>query len=169
MEIASLSPLEINETRDPSLLTPIPMPQTAPARSASFAAMQDSKPPSSGRMSRSASASKLSQMAKESGSKSKNRKYDPDSDLRTDIETCRQALELFLASRMRESETLLKGGDPKMERLYIASGYGLIQSVKAFMSFEDKVRFLIHFYILVLLAHNNIFWVLQHIGSLHGD
>jgi hypothetical protein len=40
--------------------------------------------------------------------------------------------------------------------LYIVSGYGLIQSVKAFMSFEDKVRFLMPFYIQVLLAHENI-------------
>jgi hypothetical protein len=140
------------------------MPQTAPARSASFAAMQDSKPPSSARMSRSASASKLSQMAKEGGSKSKNRKYDADSDLRTDIETCRQALELFLASRMRESETLLKESDPKMERLYIVSGHGLIQSVKAFMSFEDKVRFPISFYIVVLLAHNSILFAFYRIS-----
>ena len=50
------------------------------------------------------------------------------------------ALQLFLESRMLESEQLLKEGDPKFERLYIATGYGLIQSVKAFMSFEDKVR-----------------------------
>ncbi|PVF92998.1 hypothetical protein CPB86DRAFT_809145 [Serendipita vermifera] len=39
---------------------------------------------------------------------------------------------------MLESEQLLKEGDPKLERLYIATGYGLIQSVKAFMSFEEK-------------------------------
>lgn len=65
--------------------------------------------------------------------------YKPDAALRPDIEECRLALQLFLESRMLESEQLLKEGDPKLERLYISTGYGLIQSVKAFMSFEDKV------------------------------
>lgn len=138
---ATLEPLKTNGTDSPVLSTFVQGPKTAPAGSASFATMQEAKPPLSTRMSRSASANKLSQKAKESGSKAKNRAYDPDSDLRPDIETCRQSLELFLASRMGESEALLREGDPKLERLYIASGYGLIQSVKAFMSFEDKVRF----------------------------
>ncbi|KIM24629.1 hypothetical protein M408DRAFT_331716 [Serendipita vermifera MAFF 305830] len=135
---ASLEPLKLNGSDSPGLSTPVQGPNTAPASSASFATMQDQKPPLSTRMSRSASANKLSQKAKESGSKPKHRSYDPDADLRPDIETCRQSLELFLASRMGESEALLRDGDPKLERLYIASGYGLIQSVKAFMSFEDK-------------------------------
>jgi hypothetical protein len=69
----------------------------------------------------------------------KRRTYKPDLDLRPDIEECKLALQLFLESRMLESEQLLKEGDPKLERLYIATGYGLIQSVKAFMSFEEKV------------------------------
>jgi hypothetical protein len=101
MENASLTPLTINETNNPSLLAPGQMPHTAPALSASFAVMQDLKP---GQMPRSTGATKLSQVAKEGGSKSKGRKYDVDAGLRKDIETCRQALELFLASRMRESE-----------------------------------------------------------------
>jgi hypothetical protein len=70
----------------------------------------------------------------------KKKTYKPNEALRPDIEECRMALQLFLESRMLESEQLLKEGDPKFERLYIATGYGLIQSVKAFMSFEDKVR-----------------------------
>jgi hypothetical protein len=69
----------------------------------------------------------------------KKKTYKPDEALRPDIAECRMALQLFLESRMLESEQLLKEGDPKFERLYIATGYGLIQSVKAFMSFEDKV------------------------------
>jgi hypothetical protein len=72
----------------------------------------------------------------------KPRKYRPDEDLPGDIEECKFSLQLFLESRMLESEQLLRESDPKSERLYIATGYGLIQSVKAFMSFEDKVRLL---------------------------
>lgn len=68
----------------------------------------------------------------------RGRGYKPDQDLDSDIDECRYALQLFLESRMLESEMLLKNGDPKLERLYIATGYGLIQSVKAFMSYEDK-------------------------------
>ena len=77
------------------------------------------------------------------------------------------ALELFLSSQMLESEAFCKWGhagleamketqkkegleDPAknkneledkghMERLYFASGYGMIQSVKALMSYEDDV------------------------------
>lgn len=65
--------------------------------------------------------------------------YNPDADLGPDIEECKLSLQLFLESRMLESEQLLKGGDPKFERLYIATGYGLIECVKAFMSFDDTV------------------------------
>lgn len=77
------------------------------------------------------------------------------------------ALELFLSSQMLESEAFCKWGhsgleeaqkqerikDKKakksekeledkghMERLYFATGYGLIQCVKGLMSFEDDVR-----------------------------
>jgi len=48
------------------------------------------------------------------------------------------ALQLFFESRMSDSERLLKEGDPKLERLYIATGYGLIQGVKAFMSLRIR-------------------------------
>ncbi|KAG8757111.1 hypothetical protein FRC14_002373 [Serendipita sp. 396] len=71
-------------------------------------------------------------------SRKKRRAYKPDSDLRPDIDECKLALQLFLESRMMESEQLLRESDPKMERLYIATGYGLIQCVKALMSYEDK-------------------------------
>lgn len=70
----------------------------------------------------------------------KRGKYDPDADLQGDIDDCKLALQLFLESRMLESEKFMRESDPKMQRLYIATGYGLIECVKAFMSFEDKVN-----------------------------
>jgi len=42
---------------------------------------------------------------------------------------------------MLESEAFLEKEDPKMERMYIATGYGLIQCVKGLMSYEDHVGF----------------------------
>ena len=64
--------------------------------------------------------------------------YNPDKAL-DDLEDCKLAMDLFLTSKMIESETLLREGDPKMERLYLTTGYALIEAVKALMSFEDKV------------------------------
>lgn len=64
--------------------------------------------------------------------------YNPDRAL-DDLEDCKLAMDLFLTSKMIESETLLREGDPKMERLYLTTGYALIEAVKALMSFEDKV------------------------------
>ncbi|SRR5258706_14548023 len=64
--------------------------------------------------------------------------YDPNKAL-DDLDDCRLAMDLFLSSKMIESETLLREGDPKMERLYLTTGYALIEAVKALMSFEDKV------------------------------
>jgi hypothetical protein len=64
--------------------------------------------------------------------------YDPNRAL-DDLDQCKLAMDLFLTSKMIESETLLREGDPKMERLYTMTGYGLIEAVKALMSFEDKV------------------------------
>lgn len=40
---------------------------------------------------------------------------------------------------MLESEEFCDKSDKKKERLYFATGYGLIQSVKALMSYEDHV------------------------------
>ena len=81
-----------------------------------------------------------------------------------DIPGVAQALALFLASHMVESEKFCHESDPKKytvfpftalysrtncgwyrERLYFASGYGLIQCVKALMSYEDQVS-LVPFY-----------------------
>jgi len=62
-------------------------------------------------------------------------------DLRTaldDLSVVRMALQLFLESKMVESEDLLNGKDPVKERLYCATGYGLIQAIKAIMSYEDE-------------------------------
>ncbi|KAL5496113.1 hypothetical protein ACEPAH_3030 [Sanghuangporus vaninii] len=55
-----------------------------------------------------------------------------------DLPGVRHALDLFLSSHMVESEQFCRESDPKMERLYFASGYGLIQCVKALMSYEDE-------------------------------
>ncbi|KAF7982688.1 hypothetical protein HWV62_27180 [Athelia sp. TMB] len=55
-----------------------------------------------------------------------------------DLPCAAYALELFLASHMLESEEYMNKGDPKKERLYFATGYGLIQCVKALMSYDDQ-------------------------------
>ncbi|CAA7263917.1 unnamed protein product [Cyclocybe aegerita] len=47
------------------------------------------------------------------------------------------ALELFLKSQMFESEEYCHKSDETKERLYFATGYGLIQCVKGLMSYED--------------------------------
>jgi hypothetical protein len=77
-----------------------------------------------------------------------------------DIPGIAYALDLFLKSLMVESEEYCHTSDPKKcvathlhlsllfaetgarhrERLYFATGFGLIQCVKALMSFEDDVR-----------------------------
>ncbi|KAI0071516.1 hypothetical protein K474DRAFT_1630434 [Panus rudis PR-1116 ss-1] len=48
------------------------------------------------------------------------------------------ALHLFLASHMVESEEYCHKSDPAKERLYFATGYGLIQCVKSLMSYADE-------------------------------
>ncbi|KAL0575364.1 hypothetical protein V5O48_006615 [Marasmius crinis-equi] len=55
-----------------------------------------------------------------------------------DIPGMAYALELFLASHMVESEEYCSKNDPKMERVYFATGYGLIQCVKGLMSYADE-------------------------------
>ncbi|KAI0820513.1 hypothetical protein BC628DRAFT_1422846 [Trametes gibbosa] len=55
-----------------------------------------------------------------------------------DIDGIAYALHLFLGSHMIESEQYCRKYDPKMERLYFATGFGLIQCVKGLMSFEDE-------------------------------
>ena len=85
--------------------------------------------------------------------------YSPTSAL-DDIPGIAYALDLFLKSLMVESEDYCHASDPKKcvtthlhvffvfaetgacprERLYFATGSGLIQCVKALMSFEDDVR-----------------------------
>ncbi|KDR77972.1 hypothetical protein GALMADRAFT_224382 [Galerina marginata CBS 339.88] len=55
----------------------------------------------------------------------------------SDLPAVVYALDLFLSSKMLESEAYLVEQDGKMERLYIATGYGLIQCVKGLMSYED--------------------------------
>ncbi|KAJ6511716.1 hypothetical protein DFH09DRAFT_1251567 [Mycena vulgaris] len=48
------------------------------------------------------------------------------------------ALDLFLASKMHESEDYCNESDKKKERLYFATGYGLIQCIKGLMSYADE-------------------------------
>ncbi|KAJ7059603.1 hypothetical protein C8F01DRAFT_1026260 [Mycena amicta] len=48
------------------------------------------------------------------------------------------ALDQFLASHMHEAEDYCNESDPKKERLYFATGYGLIQCVKGLMSYSDE-------------------------------
>ncbi|TCD63844.1 hypothetical protein EIP91_004886 [Steccherinum ochraceum] len=55
-----------------------------------------------------------------------------------DLDGIAYALHLFLASHMIECEEFCHKNDPQKERLYFASGYGLIQCVKGLMSFEDE-------------------------------
>ncbi|KAI0255620.1 hypothetical protein BJV78DRAFT_1177213 [Lactifluus subvellereus] len=54
-----------------------------------------------------------------------------------DITGIAYALDMFLKSLMVESEEYCHRCDPKKERLYFATGFGLIQCVKALMSYED--------------------------------
>ena|SRR5258708_23936473 len=67
--------------------------------------------------------------------------YDP-ADALLDLPPICYALDLFLQSKMFESEEFCDKNDAKKERLYFATGYGLIQCVKALMSYEDEVGFL---------------------------
>ncbi|EJD05273.1 uncharacterized protein FOMMEDRAFT_81128 [Fomitiporia mediterranea MF3/22] len=55
-----------------------------------------------------------------------------------DLPVVKHALDLFLASHMVEAEQFMMESNPTMERLYMSSGYGLIQCVKALMSYEDE-------------------------------
>ncbi|KAG7441581.1 uncharacterized protein BT62DRAFT_936891 [Guyanagaster necrorhizus] len=54
-----------------------------------------------------------------------------------DIPAIARALDLFLASQMVESEDYCSSGDPNRERMYFCIGYGLIQCIKAVMSYDD--------------------------------
>ena len=86
----------------------------------------------------------------------------------SDLPCAAYAIDLFLASHMLESEDYLHKGDPNKwrmviypidlllisccfrERLYFATGYGLIQCVKALMSYDDNVCHYFIFNIIVL-------------------
>ncbi|KAG2355431.1 hypothetical protein BDR07DRAFT_1453781 [Suillus spraguei] len=63
--------------------------------------------------------------------------YNPISAL-DDVPCIHWALHEFLQSRMHESERFCEKSDPERQRLYFATGFGLIQCVKGLMSFEDK-------------------------------
>ncbi|KIY53775.1 hypothetical protein FISHEDRAFT_32644 [Fistulina hepatica ATCC 64428] len=63
--------------------------------------------------------------------------YNP-ADALDDIPGLAYALELFLSSKMLESERYCNESDPLKERLYFGTGYAVIQCVKALMSYEDE-------------------------------
>ncbi|KAF8623319.1 hypothetical protein AX17_007460 [Amanita inopinata Kibby_2008] len=63
--------------------------------------------------------------------------YTPD-DALLDLPGVHYALEVFLNSQMIESEEYCHKNDVKKERLYFATGYGLIQCVKGLMSYADE-------------------------------
>ncbi|KAG6875259.1 hypothetical protein C0993_008664, partial [Termitomyces sp. T159_Od127] len=56
----------------------------------------------------------------------------------SDLPGVTYALETFLNSRMLESEEYCHTSDVRKERLYFATGYGLIQCVKGLMSYADE-------------------------------
>ncbi|KZW03062.1 hypothetical protein EXIGLDRAFT_728589 [Exidia glandulosa HHB12029] len=55
-----------------------------------------------------------------------------------DLPAVHHALVLFLESQMLESEAFIRENDEKLERLYSATGIGLIDVIRGLMSFEDK-------------------------------
>ncbi|KAJ7627995.1 hypothetical protein DFH06DRAFT_1226877 [Mycena polygramma] len=63
--------------------------------------------------------------------------YKPEEAL-ADIPGVHYALDMFLASKMHEAEEYCNESDKKKERLYFATGYGLIQCVKGLMSYADE-------------------------------
>ncbi|KJA26681.1 hypothetical protein HYPSUDRAFT_63897 [Hypholoma sublateritium FD-334 SS-4] len=63
--------------------------------------------------------------------------YGPDTAL-TDLTCIQYALQTFLESKMLECEAYMRECDPPMERLYFATGFGLIQCVKGLMSYADE-------------------------------
>ncbi|KAK0490235.1 hypothetical protein IW261DRAFT_1430992 [Armillaria novae-zelandiae] len=62
--------------------------------------------------------------------------YDPN-DALDDIPGIAHTLDLFLASKMIESEEYCSKSDPNGERMYFCVGYGFIQCIKAVMSYDD--------------------------------
>ncbi|KAG8909024.1 hypothetical protein FRB99_000127 [Tulasnella sp. 403] len=54
-----------------------------------------------------------------------------------DLPFIRNILHMFLAGRMLEAEEQCNKSDPKAERLYTSSGWGIIQALKGLMSFEE--------------------------------
>ena len=114
-------------------MTPTVVPASLPEKSVGVTVVSIATPPPT------AADSTLLQRYEDMRSANKLRgPYDPNRAL-DDLDQCKLAMDLFLTSRMIESETLLREGDPKMERLYTMTGYALIEAVKALMSFEDKV------------------------------
>ncbi|KAK0191720.1 hypothetical protein F5146DRAFT_929724 [Armillaria mellea] len=63
--------------------------------------------------------------------------YDPN-DALDDISAIAYTLDLFIASQMVESEEYCSKGDSNRERMYFCIGYGLIQCIKAVMSYDDN-------------------------------
>lgn len=91
--------------------------------------------------------------------------YEP-ADALHDVPPMCYALDMFLQSKMLESEEFCDRNDGKKERLYFTTGYGLIQCVKALMSYEDDVGFFLYMYSLFAYAINvRIYWQESHIRN----
>ncbi|KLO18667.1 hypothetical protein SCHPADRAFT_993336 [Schizopora paradoxa] len=66
-----------------------------------------------------------------------SKQYSPELAL-ADLPAIKYAAALFLNSSMIDSENYCLSVDPRKERLYITSGYSLIQCLKALLSFEQN-------------------------------
>ncbi|WWC61209.1 uncharacterized protein I303_103789 [Kwoniella dejecticola CBS 10117] len=62
---------------------------------------------------------------------------DQEKALATDIDVTREALSLFLTSRMREAEVYLEKKEDQGQHLYIQSAQGIIEALKGMMTFDS--------------------------------
>ncbi|OXG93214.1 hypothetical protein C345_00850 [Cryptococcus neoformans A2-102-5] len=54
-----------------------------------------------------------------------------------DIETCREAIRLFLTSRMKEAEEFCEESESEGHHLYLQSAMGIIEALKGMMTFDS--------------------------------
>jgi hypothetical protein len=68
---------------------------------------------------------------------------DQDQLLAPDLDTCREALTLFLTSQMQKAEDLCTEKDPDANHLYLLSAGGIIQALKVNLSLDTSCDLLI--------------------------
>ncbi|WVQ98662.1 hypothetical protein IAU59_005793 [Kwoniella sp. CBS 9459] len=71
------------------------------------------------------------------GSKAGALAVDQDAVLAKDIDTCREALTLFLTSRMKEAEEYCMEKEGEGHHMYLQSAQGIIQALKGMMTFDS--------------------------------